>query len=160
MNSGRCPRTREYLLLSSQNKNVTKSILGLSIIALFALAGCGGDPDEPSAADRALDELQSKYDELTTERLDAPVEWASEDLENIGDWDYKVEELAFTSAADLEQALNAFGDERWEVFWIEQHEAGFLVILKRPSISYLSKLPLSQIGRLVIGGSGSEDPEP
>lgn len=31
------------------------------------------------------------------------------------------------------------------------------MILKKPSISYLTKIPLSQLGRIVIGGSEGQE---
>ena len=124
----------------------------VGLATLLLLAGCGGDSIEPSAAEKALSELQAKYDELVQKQLDDPAKWAADDLENIGDWEYKVQEIPHISNSQLEEALNELGDERWEVSWIERTETGFLVILKKPSVSYLGKIPLSQIGRFVIGG--------
>ncbi len=63
----------------------------LCLILAFGVAGCGGESDAPSAAEKALNELQAKYDELSQKGLSDPVQWAAEDLENIGDWEYKVE---------------------------------------------------------------------
>lgn len=114
--------------------------------------GCAGDSDEPSAADKALQELQARYGELTQEDLDAPAQWAAEDFENIGDWEYKVLEMPYTSPTQLEELFNELGNDRWEVFWIERNASGFIVLLKKPAISYISKIPFSQIGRFMIGG--------
>ena len=121
----------------------------LSILAL--LAGCGGESTEPSATDKALSELQAKYDEIAGDRFDDPATWAAEDIENIGDWEYRVLDVPYSSPEQLAAELNTLGDERWEVFWMERTDSGFLVVLKKPAISYLSKIPLSQIGRFVIG---------
>ena len=41
------------------------------------------------------------------------------DLENIGDWEYKVIDLTDGCAAAMETTLNELGNDRWEVFWIE-----------------------------------------
>lgn len=119
----------------------------------LALAACGSGSEESSPTDRALDELQQKYDEHLKDKVDVPVDWAKEDLENIGDWEYKVVSLSYTSPDELETQLNEFGNDRWEVIWLEEKPGGFLAILKKPSISYLSKIPISQIGRLVGGDS-------
>ncbi len=127
---------------------------GLLTAALFA--GCGETSPEPSAAEQALNELQSKYDELTKDRFDDPIQWASDDLENIGDWEYKVVDLTAVPTDKLESELNAFGDDRWEVIWIDEARGGRVVILKRPAVSLRSRIPLSQLGRMVIGGSESE----
>tara|TARA_R110002096_G_scaffold57426_2_gene145615 strand:- start:24685 stop:25113 length:429 start_codon:yes stop_codon:yes gene_type:complete len=123
--------------------------------AVFCLSftGCQNESQQPSAAERALDELQSKYDELLKDKVDVPVDWATEDLENIGDWEYRVVDLAYSSSEDLQSQLNNFGNDRWEVIWLEKSPGGFLVVLKKPSISYLSKIPISELGRIVTGGS-------
>ena len=119
--------------------------------------------EEPSTADRALDELQRRYEslqqqfeELTSDQLDAPVEWAQEDLENIGDWEYRVVEIGRLSAEELEATLNELGNERWEVIWIDDNLTGKTIILKRPAVSVLSKLPLSALGRLLMRDSGGQ----
>ncbi len=128
----------------------------IALPATLMIAACSPDPGAPSPAERALEELQEQYDRLRDKDFDAPMEWASEDIENIGDWDYRVVELPLSSPEELETALNEFGNERWEAFWVERSKNGVLVFLKRPSISYLSKIPLSQIGRFIIPGSGSD----
>lgn len=133
----------------------TRLPTGVLLLCIVA-ASCGGDPAEPSATEKALEELQAKYEELTGDKLDDPVEWASDDLENIGDWEYRVVDLPEASAVDLEAKLNELGDERWEVVWIEETSSGKRAILKRPSVSLLSKIPLSQLGRLIIGGPDSD----
>lgn len=130
------------------------------IMALLVLAGCNGgqettpEPTEPGVAARAIEELREQYDELARDGLDDPVKWAAEDIENIGDWDYRIVELEVSTAAELEAELNALGDDRWEVFWIESGATGYRVMLKKPSLSYLSKVPLSQLGRLIIPAPG------
>ncbi len=119
--------------------------------------------EAPSTADRALDELQRRYEilqqqfeELTGDQLDAPVEWAQEDLENIGDWEYRVVEIGRLSAEDLQATLNELGNDRWEVIWIDDNLTGKTIILKRPAVSVLSKLPLSALGRLLMRDSGGQ----
>ncbi len=149
----------------------------LPALLALALSACGGgapgdtaaiadEPatdETPSTADRALDELERRYDDLqqrfddlTGDELDAPVEWAADDLENIGDWEYRVVEVDRLSAEELEAALNELGNERWEVIWIDDTLSGRTIILKRPSISLLSKLPLSALGRLLLRDSGGQ----
>lgn len=127
---------------------------GLGVVAICLIAaGCQNESTQSSAAERALDELQRKYEELLKDKVDVPVEWAAEDIENIGDWEYRVVDLGYTSSEDLQSQLNDFGNERWEVVWLEKSPGGFLVVLKKPSISYLSKIPISELGRIVTGGS-------
>ena len=136
------------------NKSSGLPVVGL--LTAMMLAGCGDGSPEPSAAEKALNELQSKYDELAKDKLDDPLQWASDDLENIGDWEYKVVDLTAVPTDKLEGELNELGDDRWEVIWVDEARGGRVVILKRPSVSLLSRIPLSQLGRMVIGGSDSE----
>ena len=135
---------------------MTRTLLlpGLAFLAL--LAACDTESEEPSAAAKALDDLQAKYDELVKDKVDVPVDWAADDLENIGDWEYRVENIAYSSPEDFAAQLNVFGNDRWEVIWLERTPDGFLAVLKKPSISYLSKVPLSEIGKYVIGISDDQ----
>lgn len=131
---------------------------GLYVLFAFALAACGGEPGQPTATDKAketaeeaIGSVKEKYDELTDSG--DPVRWAQEDIENIGDWDYKIVELGNVSAAELETELNELGNDRWQAFWVESSDSGYTIMLRRTSISYLSKIPLSQLGRIMMGGS-------
>lgn len=136
---------------------LTRLFFPAALIAFALLSGCESDSQESSAASRALDDLQQKYDELVKDKVDVPVDWAAEDLENIGDWEYRVENLSYSSPEDLASQLNEFGNERWEVIWLERTPGGFLAVLKKPSVSYLSKVPLSEIGKYVIGISDGQE---
>lgn len=137
--------------------NIFSVFRSVSVAALLFFGACGVDTTEPSVAEKALSELQAKYDELTQKGFDDPAKWAADDIENIGDWEYIVREIAISSPGEFEVALNNLGDERWEVFWIERTETGFLVVLKKPAVSYLSKIPLSQLGRFVIGDQDTSE---
>ena len=116
----------------------------------ICIVACDKTAPASSAAQEAFDELQQKYDELVEERLEDPVQWAADDIENIGDWEYRALEIQFESPDDLAAQLNELGNEKWEVIWMERSSGGFLVIAKKPSISYLSRIPLSEVGRFVI----------
>jgi hypothetical protein len=94
---------------------------------------------------------------LTSESFDDPAKWAADDFENIGDWEYMVRQVSFSSPEELETVLNELGNDRWELTWIERNDAELTVIMKKPAISYLSKIPLSQIGRMVIGDSDASE---
>lgn len=142
------------MTLSSGNSAI-KYIFCISVV--IVLMGCSNESDNSSVADTALKELQEKYDELKQTEFDDPATWAADDFENIGDWEYRVLQIPYTSAVQLEEDFNKLGDAKWEVFWIERSNAGFMVILKKPSVSYLSKIPFSQIGRFVIGEPESSE---
>ena len=133
-------------------------LLIAAISAVTGLSACNPEPqDEVTGVRKAVENLQQQYDELIAERAGDPVEWAANDIENLGDWEYRVEALPFESEESLAERLNELGNDRWEVIWLEPRPNGFMVILKKPSISLLSKLPLSQLGRLVIDGSGGSE---
>ena len=139
---------------------VTKAripVIAGAALLLQALSACQTESEEPSAAQKALDELGRKYDELVEDKIEDPVQWATDDIENLGDWDYRVENLSFASEQDLADQLNELGNERWEVIWLERTPDGFLVVLKKPSVSYLSKIPLSGLGKIIIGGSDGKE---
>ena len=134
-----------------------RGLTRLAFAALaFSIGGCGDSADESTAADKALESLQEKYADLADVDLDDTMAWATDDLQKIGDWEYRVLEIGNVGAAELEEALNEAGAERWEVIWMEKTLKGHAIVMKRPAVSYLSKVPLSQIGRIVIGGSESE----
>lgn len=121
-----------------------------------AAAGAAeSDAEAMSATARALAELSGAYDELASllgRNSGEAVDWAQSDFENLGDWEYRVVELGRLDSADLEAELNALGNERWEVFWIETTSTGVRAYLKRSAISYLSRLPLSTLLRLLSAG--------
>ena len=121
-----------------------------------AVADEAADEEAQSLTERALEELQQRYDDLTESDLDAPVEWAQEDIENIGDWEYKIIEIDKMPAEELEAMLNELGNDRWEVIWIDPSLTGMTIYLKKPSISLISKIPLSQLGRLLLGGQNGQ----
>lgn len=135
----------------------TQIRLSISLALAVLLVGCDRQADERSTTQKTMDEMQRKYDELVEEKLENPVDWATDDLENIGDWEYKIIEISFSDIASMEKSLDELGNDRWEVFWIENVANGYRIMLKRPSRSYLSRIPLSQIGRMMIGGSGDEE---
>lgn len=137
----------------------------LVVMTLMILTACGkngepaptGDAAEPSMTQQALSDLQAKYDELAGDRLEDPVQWAADDLENIGDWEYKVIELGSLPIDEWEAEFNSHGDERWQMVWIDTTASGRVAVFKRPSVSLLSKIPLSQLGRMMIGDSSTEE---
>jgi hypothetical protein len=134
----------------------------LCLVASLSLCACGASkrsepapdsaPDEVSATARALERLSSAYADLADHDPGEAVQWAQDDFENLGDWEYRVVEFAGLESGSLESELNALGGDRWEVFWVENRGPGVRVYLKRPAISVLSKIPLSTLLRLLPGG--------
>ena len=122
---------------------------------LFAFSACDREPGEPSRVEQALEELQRLVEETRERAPEEAVEWAREDLERYGDWEYRVIALVELDADELEAELNELGQERWEVFWVERTDQGLSLLLKRPAVSYLRAVPFSEIGRVIPGGEGN-----
>ena len=57
-------------------------------------------------------------------------EWLLKDIENIGDWEYKIVTFGSEKIKDIEMQLITLGRERWQCFWVEQ-----LVTTQRAFIS-------------------------
>lgn len=76
-------------------------------------------------------------------------EWLLKDLQNIGDWEYKIEEFSSKNHKDLEIRLNQLGVERWQCFWVERVEDKKLFYFKRTKMSYLSKIPTGALLRIM-----------
>ncbi len=80
-------------------------------------------------------------------------EWAREDLQAIGDWEYKVQYFPNVNHIAFEKQLNELGTERWEVIWIDRQGPNSIVTMKRPSRTWLNKLPLGQLIKVAAPGS-------
>ena len=113
--------------------------------------------DEPSQslAVAMLEQLTSIYADLAALVGDNPSEavgWAQEDLENLGDWEYRIVTIDEEDDAAIEAELNALGNERWEVYWVANGDDGTRFFLKRASLSYISRVPVGAMLRLFGGG--------
>lgn len=136
---------------------------GRVALAALLLLACSPDEDRPGDGGLSRGEVSRQVRELYERAREAgddvPADvyaWAREDVGRIGDWEYRVLRLADGGDDALQERLGALGDDRWEVFWLEPRDGAYRVFLKRPARSVLQRLPLSQLGRLVPGGSASE----
>ena len=114
-----------------------------------------GQAEAPTTTERALAELSAAYESLAgllNQGSDQAVERVQGDIENVGDWEYRIVELEDGDTEALEAELNLLGDERWEAYWVEPTRNGVRFYLKRPSISYLSRVPLSTLLRMLAAG--------
>lgn len=114
------------------------------------------DSSESSLTARMVEQLSAIYADVAALIGDNPAEavgWAQEDIENLGDWEYRIVEIDEREDAAIEAALNALGDERWEVYWVLDGNGSAKFYLKRPSLSYLSRVPLSSLLRILPGGA-------
>ena len=110
---------------------------------------------QPDGEDTGIwDQVVSLYEQAKQSgetAADDVYEWAREDLEAIGDWEYKVEYVSNPNHIALEKKLNALGKERWDVIWIDRQGANLIVTMKRPSRTWLNKLPLGQLIKAAAG---------
>lgn len=79
-------------------------------------------------------------------------EWARDDVQRIGDWEYLIVRLPGDEDDEvLAASLNELGKERWEAYWVEPRGDGLRVFLKRRARSYLQVIPFAELRRLVPG---------
>lgn len=145
------------------NKNLRRTIVSLLTACLVLVAaGCsrsgGGDPagsatGEPGTWDQVVDLYEQAKEAGETTSKDA-YEWVREDFHSIGDWQYRVVELPFGSAETLEQELNDLGTDRWECVWIEPRDGKMLGIFKRRTRTYLNRVPMGDLIKLVPKSEG------
>lgn len=129
-------------------------------LAVLLLACSSGEelPGEGFSREELGRQIRELYDRAREAGDDVPsdvYEWAQEDVARIGDWEYRVLRVPDGGDAALQERFGALGEERWQVFWLEPREGGYRVFLKRPARSYLRRVPLTDLRRLVpSGGSG------
>lgn len=85
---------------------------------------------------KAYEELRSGDKNLKDETK----QWIADDLERIGDWEYRVVEVEGASVDLMETKLNEMGAERWECFFVERFDSKLILYFKKNKISYLQKL--------------------
>ena len=111
--------------------------------------------EENSQEPSYWDKIKKKFEDLESENKELreiAKEWIKEDIEKIGDWEYKVVNLEYESIDELENKLNELGNERWECFWVEKKEEVVVFILKRPKTSYLQKIPKGDLLKMLNKG--------
>lgn len=139
---------------------MTQSVF-LHLLLAAVLAGCAPAQDPPASPDDRVAVLKERVRELYRQARESgqkvpkdALEWARQDLHRIGDWEYRVVDLPPEGPQARQARLNELGSERWEAFWMEPAGDGIRVYLKRRSRSWLEKLPLSELRRLVPSGGG------
>ena len=103
--------------------------------------------------DKGVKAASAKYAETFEEGKDISgksKEWLLKDIQNIGDWEYKIEKFSLKNSKDLEIRLNQLGAERWQCFWVEQgNDNTKSFYFKRTKMSYLSKIPTGALLRIM-----------
>ena len=138
----------------------TSSPVPIVLLVLFLL-GSPALAEEPPGEDKGIwsqvVKLYEQAKDAGETAADDVYEWAREDLEAIGDWEYKVEYFSNPTRIALEKKLNELGTERWEVVWIDRQGANLIVTMKRPSRTWLNKLPLGQLIKAAAGADGGDE---
>ena len=131
------------------------------LLVAVALAGCATDPETPPSSGDQVDAVKERVRELYRQARESgqqvpkdALEWARQDLHRIGDWEYKIVDLPPEGPQARQARLNELGAERWEAFWMEPAGDGTRVYLKRRSRSWMEKIPLSELRRLLPVGGG------
>ena len=102
--------------------------------------------------DKGVKAASAKYAETFEEGKDISgksKEWLLKDIQNIGDWEYRIEEFRLKNPKDLEIRLNQLGAERWQCFWVEHSKDQKIFYFKRTKLSYLSKIPTGALLRIM-----------
>jgi hypothetical protein len=125
----------------------------LTLIAGLAGSAALGQETPETAEETSLwEEVVALYERAKQSGEEVPkdvYEWASEDLQSIGDWEYLVIELGSADAQATQDRLNAAGAERWECIWVRQLSTRTQFIMKRPVRSYLQNIPLTTFGNML-----------
>ena len=138
----------------------------MALAALAMVAACtrpAGDaltpPEDADGIEQntALEQIVELYEEALELAPDDPVKWAKDDIQRIGDWEYRVVVHPKAEPAELEAVLNEFGAERWEVFWVSETLTRITFYLKKPARSYLRMVPVSGISDALSSPANQTD---
>ena len=75
--------------------------------------------------------------------------WVKEDIEDIGDWEYKLVAFGDKAHLELEKELNQLGKSRWQCFWVEATGKDKVFYFKRSKISYMHKMPAGDLLEII-----------
>ena len=128
---------------------------------IFLLAGClalgtvalgqeaAPEPEPESGVWSEILRLYEKAKEAGEQVPKDVYEWLRQEVQTVGDWEYRVVEMKEPSSAEMEAKLNELGAERWECIWIEPVGSKRRFVLKRRAKGYLSQIPLSELIKLI-----------
>lgn len=118
------------------------------------------DATRPATVEAGLwERVVTLYEEAREQGEKVPgdiADWIGADLGREGSWEYKVVDVPGASGEKLESRLNQLGAERWDCISVEPLSGRTRLVLKRTQKSYLRRLPLSDLMRLIplFGDSG------
>jgi hypothetical protein len=133
----------------------------LAVALLLVTAACSGPGGAESPAEAAgaedsgvWNEVERLYEQAREAGEKVPgnvYDWLKEDLDHIGDWEYRVIYISDPAEIELERAMNKLGIDRWECFAVVRHGDALQLFFKRPVKSYLKHIPVSDLWKLVPG---------
>jgi len=120
-------------------KRKLKYSLHLCVLLLFLILSDSirvfADTEQKPSVEEASSEKEGMWNRVQhyyQRSSDAGKQWTKEEIERIGDWQYRVVTIEDASDEELEVRLNQLGDERWEVTWLERFDGKLRVFVKRP----------------------------
>ena len=72
-------------------------------------------------------------------------EWAADDWNSQGDWQYKMLTMPGGDNESIEATLNEAGTQRWDCYHVDTSGQQWTFFMKRSRRSYLSKVPLKDL---------------
>ena len=106
-----------------------------------------------------VSKLYESAKEAGTTKASSAKDWVKEDWSAQGDWEYQIVQLSASDIPAVQTALNAAGRSRWDCYHVERAAEQWTFFMKRKRHSYLSKLPLRDLTRLLPMGIGNGDDE-
>ncbi len=137
-----------------------KTLLRTGLL-ICGLPVCLAQTPPPAEGGGLWDNLRSLQEKAAASGREVPqdlMQWLREDAQRGGGWEYRVVDMDNAQAAAVEDALNALGRERWEVFWAQADGPRLRLLARRPTASYLQSVPMSELLRLLPrqDGGGSQ----
>ena len=132
---------------------MTKTLLIVLLVpGMCWLSLSADDSVEEKAEETYWQKTKKAYEELTSGEKDLTKEtkkWIEEDLENIGDWEYRIVEINDSTAESIQMILNKMGKDRWECFFVDTSDNKRFFYFKKSKISYLQKLSKADLGKIL-----------
>lgn len=83
-------------------------------------------------------EKATSLHQQATDHTSQNVKRFQEDLANFGKWLYKVENIILSDTKDIEEKLNGFGNDGWELIFVAEQAGNIIFIFKKPIVSYIA----------------------
>mgnify|MGYP003972806361 FL=1 len=140
-----------------------KTLTAFLTLCLIPLCLHPAEKEKKEEEKSYLDRLKKAYDEKVEsgkklyeknfgdgkELTEQTKQWVKEDIENMGDWEYKIVAFGGKASTEMEKELNQLGNERWQCFWVEPSGKDKVFYFKRTKKSYIQKIPAGDLLRII-----------